>query len=104
MIGGFSREEQGFKLRLGCQIVIGTPGRLLDVLQNRYLTLQQCTYVVMDEADRMIGKKNMSSSPSNDHSSSSSSDMGFEADVKSILEYVPVSNQKPDNEFAENTG
>ena len=55
MIGGLSREEQGFKLRLGCHIVIGTPGRLLDVLQNRYLTLQQCTYVVMDEADRMIG-------------------------------------------------
>lgn len=57
VIGGLSREEQGFKLRLGCHIVIGTPGRLLDVLQNRYLTLQQCTYVVMDEADRMIGKK-----------------------------------------------
>ncbi|CAF0852437.1 unnamed protein product [Adineta ricciae] len=84
VIGGLSREEQGFKLRLGCHIVIGTPGRLLDVLQNRYLTLQQCTYVVMDEADRMI-------------------DMGFEADVKSILEYLPVTNQKPDNEIAENT-
>jgi ATP-dependent RNA helicase DDX23/PRP28 len=57
VIGGLSREEQGFKLRLGCQIVIGTPGRLIDVLENRYLTLQQCTYLIMDEADRMIGKK-----------------------------------------------
>jgi len=84
VIGGLSREEQGFKLRLGCQIVIGTPGRLVDVLENRYLTLQQCTYVVMDEADRMI-------------------DMGFETDVKRILEYLPVTNQKPDNELAENT-
>lgn len=84
VIGGLSREEQGFKLRLGCQIVIGTPGRLIDVLENRYLTLQQCTYVVMDEADRMI-------------------DMGFETDVKRILEYLPVTNQKPDNELAENT-
>ena len=50
VIGGLSREEQGFKLRLGCEIVIGTPGRLLDVLENRYLVLNQCTYVVMDEA------------------------------------------------------
>ncbi|CAF1302732.1 unnamed protein product [Adineta steineri] len=82
LIGGLSREEQGFKLRLGCHIVIGTPGRLLDVLENRYLTLQQCSYVIMDEADRMI-------------------DMGFEGDVKKILEYLPVTNQKPDNELAE---
>ena len=60
MIGGLSREEQGFKLRLGCQIVIGTPGRLKDVLENRYLTLQQCTYLIMDEADRMIGSSRRS--------------------------------------------
>lgn len=45
VIGGLSREEQGFKLRLGCEIVIGTPGRLVDVLENRYLVLNQCTYV-----------------------------------------------------------
>lgn len=31
------------------QIVIATPGRLLDVLDNKYLVLQQCTYVVLDE-------------------------------------------------------
>jgi ATP-dependent RNA helicase DDX23/PRP28 len=83
VIGGLSREEQGFKLRLGCEIVIGTPGRLVDVLDNRYLVLNQCTYVVMDEADRMIN-------------------MGFEADVKRILEFLPVSNLKPDTEEAEN--
>ena len=85
VIGGLSREEQGFKLRMGCevsdplaeeqyiisnhpcfQIVIATPGRLLDVLENRYIVLSQCTYVVLDEADRMI-------------------DMGFEPDVQKIL-------------------
>ncbi|XP_052682298.1 probable ATP-dependent RNA helicase DDX23 [Crassostrea angulata] len=82
IIGGISREEQGFKLRQGCEIVIATPGRLIDVLENRYLVLAQCTYVVMDEADRMI-------------------DMGFEPDVQKILEYLPVSNQKPDNDDAE---
>lgn len=82
VIGGVSREEQGFKLRLGCEIVIATPGRLIDVLENRYLVLSRCTYVVLDEADRMI-------------------DMGFEPDVQKILDYMPVSNLKPDTEAAE---
>lgn len=49
IIGGISREDQGFKLRRGCEIVIATPGRLMDVLENRYLVLSQCTYVVLDE-------------------------------------------------------
>ncbi|XP_059174183.1 probable ATP-dependent RNA helicase DDX23 [Physella acuta] len=82
IIGGISREEQGFKLRQGCEIVIATPGRLIDVLENRYLVLNQCTYVVMDEADRMI-------------------DMGFEPEVRKILDYLPVTNEKPDTEEAE---
>ncbi|XP_034841032.1 probable ATP-dependent RNA helicase DDX23 [Maniola hyperantus] len=82
VVGGLSREEQGFKLRLGCEIVIATPGRLIDVLENRYLVLNRCTYVVLDEADRMI-------------------DMGFEPDVQKILEFMPVSNIKPDTDAAE---
>jgi len=82
VIGGLSREEQGFKLRLGCEIVIATPGRLIDVLENRYLVLSRCTYIVLDEADRMI-------------------DMGFEPDVQKVLDHMPVSNQKPDSELAE---
>lgn len=49
VIGGISREEQSLKLRMGCEIVIATPGRLIDVLENRYLVLSQCTYVVLDE-------------------------------------------------------
>ncbi|KAL7671547.1 hypothetical protein ACOME3_006441 [Neoechinorhynchus agilis] len=77
LIGGLSREDQGFRLRMGCEVVIGTPGRLVDVLENRYLVLNQCTYVVMDEADRMI-------------------DMGFEADVQKILDFLPVTNMKPE--------
>lgn len=82
VVGGLSREEQGFRLRMGCEIVIATPGRLIDVLENRYLVLNQCTYIVLDEADRMI-------------------DMGFEPDVQKILDYMPVSNLKPDTEDAE---
>ena len=56
---------------------------LLLVLLFRYLVLNQCTYVVLDEADRMI-------------------DLGFEPDVNKILEFLPVSNQKPDSDEAEN--
>ena len=40
--------------RRGCEIVIGTPGRVIDVLERRYTVLQQCDYIVLDEADRMI--------------------------------------------------
>lgn len=82
LVGGLSREEQGFQLRLGCEIVIATPGRLIDVLENRYLVLSQCTYIVLDEADRMI-------------------DMGFEPEVQKILSHLPVSNMKPDTDDAE---
>lgn len=54
IIGGISKEEQGFKMRLGCEIVIATPGRLIDVLENRYLVLSRCTYVVLDEAGKFL--------------------------------------------------
>lgn len=79
IVGGKNIEEQGFALRQGCEIVVATPGRLLDCLKRRYAVLNQCNYVVLDEADRMI-------------------DMGFEADVTSILEAMPSSNLKPSDE------
>lgn len=58
---------------------------MVDVLENRYLVLNQCTYVILDEADRML-------------------DMGFEPSVKTILEKMPVTNLKPDTEEAEEEG
>lgn len=82
IIGGVSREVQAMKLRSGVEIVIATPGRLIDLLSSSYLVLSRCTYVVLDEADKMI-------------------DMGFEPDVQKILEHMPVSNTKPDTEDAE---
>ncbi|EFJ18460.1 hypothetical protein SELMODRAFT_165735 [Selaginella moellendorffii] len=82
IVGGQSIEEQGFKLRQGCEIVIATPGRLLDCLERRYAVLNQCNYVVLDEADRMI-------------------DMGFEPQVVGVLDAMPSSNLKPENEDAE---
>ncbi|KAF2290899.1 hypothetical protein GH714_016319 [Hevea brasiliensis] len=54
IVGGQSIEEQGFRIRQGCEVVIATPGRLLDCLERRYAVLNQCNYVVLDEADRMI--------------------------------------------------
>lgn len=67
VVGGQSIEDQAFKLRQGVDIIIGTPGRLMDCMESHYLVLNQCNYVVLDEADRMI-------------------DMGFEPQVVSVLE------------------
>ncbi|KAL4101648.1 hypothetical protein PRIC1_005397 [Phytophthora ramorum] len=67
VVGGQSIEDQGFRLREGVDIIIGTPGRLMDCLESHYLVLNQCNYVVLDEADRMI-------------------DMGFEPQVVAVLE------------------
>ncbi|KAI7897581.1 P-loop containing nucleoside triphosphate hydrolase protein [Cokeromyces recurvatus] len=82
IIGGHAIQEQSFSLRNGAEIIIATPGRLRDCLDKRILVLNQCTYVVMDEADRMI-------------------DMGMEADMNIILDALPVTNMKPDDEQEE---
>lgn len=49
IVGGQSIEEQGFTLRRGVHIAIGTPGRMVDCIENAYLVLNQCNYVVLDE-------------------------------------------------------
>jgi ATP-dependent RNA helicase DDX23/PRP28 len=82
IVGGHSIEEQAFQMRDGTEIVIATPGRLVDCIERRMLVLSQCTYVIMDEADRMI-------------------DMGFEEPVNKILDALPVTNEKPDSDAAE---
>jgi len=50
----------------GVEILIATPGRLLDYMESKALNLRRVTYLVLDEADRML-------------------DMGFERDIKKIL-------------------
>ena len=67
VVGGQSIEEQGYVLRKGVHIVIGTPGRMVDCIEHNYMVLNQCNYVVLDEADRMV-------------------DMGFEAQVTTVLD------------------
>ena len=54
IVGGQEITAQGFLLRKGCEIVVATPGRLKDCLDQSYAVLNQCDYVVLDEADRMI--------------------------------------------------
>jgi len=82
IVGGHSIEEQSFQMQAGAEIIIATPGRLVDCIERRVLVLSQCTYVIMDEADRTI-------------------DMGFEEPVNKILDALPVNNEKPDSELAE---
>ncbi|KAJ2699509.1 mRNA splicing protein prp28 [Coemansia sp. IMI 203386] len=70
VVGGHGIEAQAMALGRGAEIVIATPGRLRDCLERRVLVLNQCSLVVMDEADRMV-------------------DMGFEEDVNFILDALP---------------
>jgi DEAD/DEAH box helicase len=71
-------EEQQFNLREGAEIIIATPGRLKDVIDRHVLVLSQCTYVVMDEADRMVN-------------------LGFEVDLTYILDALPTEFLKGEN-------
>ncbi|MBA0628703.1 hypothetical protein Godav_023379 [Gossypium davidsonii] len=82
IVGDQSIEEQRFRIRQGCEVVIAMPGRLLDCLERRYAVLNQCNYVVLDEADRMI-------------------DTVFEPQVVGVLDAMPSSNLKPENEDEE---
>jgi hypothetical protein len=45
---------QGVEIRKGAEIIIATPGRLYDCIERRFLVLNQCNIIVLDEADRMI--------------------------------------------------
>ena len=64
--GGVPKYEQQRRLANGVEILIATPGRLLDLLEGGDTNLNRCTYLCLDEADRML-------------------DMGFEKDIKKIV-------------------
>jgi ATP-dependent RNA helicase DeaD len=72
--GGQSYERQFRGLQAGAQIIIGTPGRVMDHLERKSLKLDQIRMVILDEADRML-------------------DMGFVDDIKTILREVPEKRQ-----------
>lgn len=71
-IGGISMGEQSHVLNKGLHIVVATPGRLIDMLEKKRFTFDNCKYLCMDEADRMI-------------------DLGFEDDVRNIMSFFKVS-------------
>jgi ATP-dependent RNA helicase DDX23/PRP28 len=54
VVGGQPIQNQAQEIRRGIHILVGTPGRINDCIKMSYLVLNQCCYVVMDEADRMI--------------------------------------------------
>jgi ATP-dependent RNA helicase DeaD len=72
--GGASYERQFFELKKGVQIVIGTPGRIMDHMERGTLQLGTVKMVVLDEADRML-------------------DMGFREDIEKILSATPDERQ-----------
>lgn len=72
--GGVSQHNQVRAIRQGVDIIVATPGRLLDLLGQRHLSLGSIQYLVLDEADRML-------------------DMGFVNDVKRIISRLPAKRQ-----------
>ncbi|MEZ4791959.1 MAG: DEAD/DEAH box helicase [Gelidibacter sp.] len=74
MFGGVNQKPQVANLRQGVDILIATPGRLLDLHSQRLLSLNSIEILVLDEADRML-------------------DMGFLRDIKKIMALMPAKRQ-----------
>ena len=74
IFGGVSQKPQTDALKKGVDILIATPGRLLDLINQKYINLHHVKFFVLDEADRML-------------------DMGFVADVKRIISHLPKIRQ-----------
>jgi ATP-dependent RNA helicase DDX23/PRP28 len=56
IVGGQPIQQQAQAIRKGVHIIVGTPGRINECIEMAYLVLNQCCYIVADEADRMIGE------------------------------------------------
>lgn len=74
IFGGVSQQPQVQALRRGVDILVATPGRLLDLMNQRYVRLNEIEILVLDEADRML-------------------DMGFIDDIKQIISRLPAKRQ-----------
>jgi ATP-dependent RNA helicase RhlE len=74
IFGGVSERPQIDGLRNGCDLLVATPGRLLDLVEQRYADLSQVQHLVLDEADRML-------------------DMGFIHAIKRIVKLLPQQRQ-----------
>ncbi|HPF50757.1 MAG TPA: DEAD/DEAH box helicase [Draconibacterium sp.] len=74
IFGGVNQNPQVDRLKRGIDILIATPGRLLDLIGQNYISLKHIRHFVLDEADRML-------------------DMGFIHDIKRLLPMLPVQKQ-----------
>ena len=74
IFGGVPQHSQVQAIRSGVDVIVATPGRLLDLMQQRVLSLNDIQYFVLDEADRML-------------------DMGFIHDVRRIIAKLPAKRQ-----------
>ena len=74
VIGGVGMGPQEHAFRSGADVIIATPGRLLDHMKHSYATLSGLEYLVIDEADRML-------------------DMGFLPDIRRVLRHLPARRQ-----------
>ena len=74
LFGGAPKGAQIRDLERGSEIVVATPGRLIDILEMGKVNFKRCTYVVLDEADRML-------------------DMGFEPQIRKILGQIRPDRQ-----------
>ena len=74
VFGGVDIKPQTAELKAGVEVLIATPGRLLDHIEGKNCALHQVEYVVLDEADRML-------------------DIGFLPDLQRILSYLPKQRQ-----------
>lgn len=74
IFGGVTQKSQTDALRMGVQILVATPGRLLDLINQGFISLKTLEFFVLDEADRML-------------------DMGFIHDIKRILPLLPKKRQ-----------
>jgi ATP-dependent RNA helicase RhlE len=74
VFGGVSERPQIANLRTGCDILVATPGRLLDLCEQRAVSLGEVNTFILDEADRML-------------------DMGFIRDIKRVLKMLPANRQ-----------
>jgi len=72
--GGVGQNPQVKKLQQGVDILIATPGRLLDLIRQGHINLGYVNFVVLDEGDRML-------------------DMGFIKDIRTIINYIPKNRQ-----------
>jgi ATP-dependent RNA helicase RhlE len=74
IFGGVAQKPQTDALKAGVDILIATPGRLLDLMNQKYINLHHVKFFVLDEADRML-------------------DMGFVIDVKRVISHLPEKRQ-----------